>query len=242
MGHSEIVAPPRTPELNGDETRYGLYYECPEACDRLNVFQWEWISDRDHKLRKWVRDKKKPVSQKTGVNTDGLLEAATEVATIVQRELHGRPSPLELAAATELWHFRHGYLNALYYLDGNGSRLAKDVEARVSPGGKPLAICLGSNKREDVETVVGPLPMAGYIGCLQTFPDIAYGPGRRWPRLCPECRSRRTNARNAPRASFSVELRFCPGSAPSWRPRVPPLSARGSLFSCSRMSCGVQTS
>ena len=95
--------------------------------------------------------------------------------------------------AIELWCFRHGYLNALLYL--GGTRLAKEIEARVSPGSQPLAICLGSPKAEVVVTIRGPVTMQGYVGCLRTFPDLPFGPGRRWPRLCDECEPQRSNAK-----------------------------------------------
>ena len=35
-----------TPVEKGDES-WPLYSRCPGACDRLNVFQWEWIADSD---------------------------------------------------------------------------------------------------------------------------------------------------------------------------------------------------
>lgn len=70
------------------------------------------------------------------------------------------------------------------------------MEARVAPGGQPLAICLGSAKHEVVPTFIGLLKMPGYIGCLRTFPDLPFGQGRRWPRLCPQCKPRRSNAKN----------------------------------------------
>jgi hypothetical protein len=95
----------------------------------------EWISDSHPEHRDCSRQEKFAGSA-TGVNTSGL-STPPEVATIVQREPHERI--FRLPAATELWHFRLGYLNALYYLDGNGSRLAKDVEVS-SLDGRPLAI------------------------------------------------------------------------------------------------------
>lgn len=83
---------------------------------------------------------------------------------------------------------------------------AKRVEASVAPNGRPLAVCVGSSKREqEAVYFCGRLeewPMFGYIGCLRTFPDPSFGPGRRWPRLCPRCRQRRTNHRNAARAAL----------------------------------------
>ena len=160
--------------VNGDET-WPLYSRCPDACDRLNVFQWEWIADSDHETRAWIRRKRKPVSQQRGVNAVGLLEACEEIAAVVQEELHTLPSPLTMDQAVELWHFRHGYLNALIYLGGH--RLAKEVEAKVAPNGQPLAICLGSNRRHRVETVRGPMTMQGYWGCLGRSPTFPSGVG-----------------------------------------------------------------
>jgi hypothetical protein len=193
--HADRVRATAAQRLKGDESQFDLYSLCPAACDRLNIFQWEWISDRDAHYRDWVRRKRKPISQERGVNTSGLLEAAEEVAVIVQRELQERSSPLGMGEAVELWHARLGCLNALIYLGGN--RLAKDVEMKAAPNGQSLAICLGSAKRESVATLIGDITMQGYTGCLSTFPDTHYGRGQRWPRWCPHCRSRKTNARNA---------------------------------------------
>ncbi len=181
--------------LNSDEIRRRLYDHSLAAFDRLEIFYYEWNSDRDERFRAWARREGKPVSQELGVNTSGLLEAAEKVATIVQRELYDLPSPLTMPEAHELWTYRRTYLNALIHLRGN--RLAKEVEGRVAPNGRPLAICLGStNLRERVMTVRGPFTMHGYGGCLRTFPDLLFGPGRRWPRLCPECEPQRSNAKN----------------------------------------------
>jgi hypothetical protein len=124
-----------------------------------------------------------------------LREAAEEVAQCVQSELHAVPSPLHLDDAVELWTARRWYLEALIFLESN--RLAKAVEASVSPGGQPLAICLGSAKIHEVQTVRGLIPMHGAPGCLCTFPDAPYGPGFRWPRWCPSCQTRKTNRLNA---------------------------------------------
>jgi hypothetical protein len=137
----------------------------------------------------------RPVGLFLHVNEDGLLEACRDVAAVVHQELHALPSPLEGLQAIELWHFRHGYLTALLHLGGN--RLAKEEEARVSPRGQPLAICLDStNQPTDVTTIRGSMTMRGYWGCLRTFPDLPFGPGRRWPRLCPSCEPQRSNLKN----------------------------------------------
>jgi hypothetical protein len=196
MAHESIVRTVEPEWENGDETPLRLYDRRPAGFDRLEIFYWEWISDRDPDVRAWVRRKRKPISQETGVNTSGLLEAAEEIATMVQRELHERSSPLTMDDAHELWNARRGYLTALIFLDGGGNRLAKDVEASVAPNGQPLAICLGStNRRDRVMTMRGPLTLHGYVGCLRTFPDLPFGRGRRWPRLCPKCEPQRSNAK-----------------------------------------------
>jgi hypothetical protein len=143
MAHGSIVRDARSARLNGDESASRLYERCPAACDRLRIFHWEWISDGDQRHRDWVRRKRKPISQDRGINEAGLLEACAELARIVQRELHDRPSPLSLEEATELWHARVTYLNALIYLGGN--KRAKRVEESVAPDGQPLAICLGTS-------------------------------------------------------------------------------------------------
>ncbi len=183
-------------QLKGDEIAVAGI--CPDACHRLEVFHWEWLGDLDAEDREWIRRKQKPVSQEIGVATDGLLEAAEEVATVVQRKLgefHDRAVPLTEQQAVELWHARLSYMNPLVYLGGN--RLAKDVERHAAPSNEALTICVGSRKREAVTTLIGEITMTGYVGCLRIFPDAEYGPGRRWPRLCPSCRCAKTNARNA---------------------------------------------
>jgi hypothetical protein len=197
--HVGNVAPETGELVNGDESRFRVYDHCRAACDRLDVFQWEWISDRDADDRAWVRAKGKPIIQERGINTSGLLEAAEEVAAVVQRELHNRASPLNMLTAIELWRGRLGYLNPLIHLSGN--QLAKEVEARVSPDGRPLAICIGSAKVLEVPIFlhgrVQDYTLRGFAGCLSTFRDAPYGPGRRWPRWCARCRPRKSNIRDA---------------------------------------------
>ena len=164
MAHCSMMCSSDSERENGDETRLSFYERCPAACDRLEIFYWEWVSDRNpERYRDWVRQMRKPISQAMGVNTSGLLEAAEEVAASVQRELHERPSPLTMLEADELWYWRRRYLNPLLYLGGGGQRLAKEVEARAAPNGQPLAICLGStNRPERVMTVRGPMTLHGY--------------------------------------------------------------------------------
>ena len=152
-----------SPGENGDEF-WPLYSRCADACERLNIFQWEWTSDRYPEMRDWIRRKRKPVSQERGVNTVGLVEACEKIAAVVQEELHRLPSPLTMDQAVELWHFRLGYLNALIHLDFGGHSLAKEIEAKVAPNGQPLTICIGSNRRHQVETHRGPMTMHGYMG------------------------------------------------------------------------------
>jgi hypothetical protein len=194
----ESVAVAAAPEENGDDgNRLRLLGRFPAAAHRLEVFSWEWHADQDPGWRDWVRKMEKPVSQAKGVNTAGLLEAATEVAAVVQREIHELPSPLTHADVAELWYWRRTYLKALIYLDGGGNRLAKQVEASVAPDRQPLAICLGSTvRREYVMTFVGLTRFYGYVGCFNTFPDLPFGRGKRWPRLCPTCEPQRTNKKN----------------------------------------------
>ncbi len=96
-----------------------LYSRCPDACDRLIIFQWEWTADSFPETRAWIRGKRKPVSLERGVNTVGLLEACEEIAAVVQEELHTLPPPLTMDQAVELWQLRRGYLNALIHLDGH---------------------------------------------------------------------------------------------------------------------------
>ena len=185
--------------INGDETRPRLYDECPEDFDRLEVFQWEWISDRDAHHRAWVQSHGKPVTVEHGVYEEGLREAAEVVAAVVQLALLERPSPLEPLELFELWGARLGYLNPLIFLGGHA--LAKQVDAQAAPNGKPLTICVGSSNDVHVEAWQGDRlthhTLRGFGGCGHTFPDAPYAPGRMWPRWCPDCRRAKTNAKNA---------------------------------------------
>jgi hypothetical protein len=151
------------------------------------------------------------------INRDGLPEAANDLLGSVQRRLyryHDASEPLEVvgdSGVVILDGARFTALRALVLL--GGTRLAKDVEASVAPNGQPLAICVGSTTREQVQVYFrGRLeewPMSGYLGCLHTFPDAPFGPGRRWPRQCSRCRPRRTNHRKAAQAALrrrAVEL------------------------------------
>ena len=183
-----------------------LYEALPEACARLDVFQWEWLREFDVDPEsgrrigaEWVEAKGKPVSCAHGVNREGLAEAAEEVARWVQAELHAYgDESLGLGDATSLWYSRLGYQNALYWLGGD--RRWKKVEERVAPGGQPLSICVGSNRPIKVLVMLHGKPstetMHGYLGCLRTFPEEPYGRGRPWARWCPPCRSRKTNAKH----------------------------------------------
>ena len=55
-----------------------------------------------------------------------------------------------------------------------GDKLWKEVESRVAPGGRGLAICVGSNKRIKVRVIYFGRPltevMNGYLGCLRRSP------------------------------------------------------------------------
>ena len=171
------------------------------------MFRWEWMREYDvdpesgRRIgQEWVEAKGKPVSCDRGINREGLVEAAEEVAKWVQTELHGYgDKPLGLRDATSLWQSRLGYQNPLYWLDGNGNRLWKELESRVAPGGRGLAICVGSNKRFQVPVILHRRStlevMHGYPGCLQTFPENPYGRGRPWARWCRRCQPRKTNAK-----------------------------------------------
>lgn len=205
--HGQTVPSGGGQQTNGDEFRWPLYTHCPDAIDRLNIFYWEWIADTNEPvgIREWVKRKNHPVSVERGINDDGLFEAAETVAAEVQRELRTRSSPLEMSDAVELWLFRCGYLNALIHLGGNA--FAKEVDARVARSGQPLTICVGSNKKIPVMAVLPPgqtrtYTLQGFGGCRRVFPDPPSGPGRRWPRWCPECRTRKSNARNAAEANL----------------------------------------
>lgn len=211
--------------LNGDEICEELYGLHPAAFDRLETFHWEWMADGDDFYRRFVRQMGKPISVEKGVSTAGLAAAAEEVARVVQRRLHARSSPLLMAEASVLWHARRRYLNALIYL--RDTRLAKEVEAKAAPDNRPLAICLGSNKPGDVRTIRGPVLMHGYVGCLSTFPDLPFGRGRRWPRLCPQCEPRRSNDKRRAiselqrRVARSERLGHDPHDVQNGRPVVP---------------------
>jgi hypothetical protein len=208
-GHAARKAPSGRVRTNGDETRPLLYEQCPEAFDRLEIFQWEWYSDLDADDRAWVRHHGKPISVESGVNTVGLSEAAAAVAAVVQHALHQYRSPIEPLEQFDIWHARLGYLNALIYLGGN--ELAKRVDAEAAPNGRPLTICVGSTKHVPVEAWQGDRltrhTLRGFGGCGRTFEDAPYGPGRRWPRWCPHCRSAKSNAKSAAVAELRRRVR-----------------------------------
>jgi hypothetical protein len=197
--HAENVAGDGRERPNSDERIPRLYDQCRATLDRLDVFRREWLGAGQPEL---VGSKRWPGA--LDVEKAGLLAAAEDAAACVQQRLHALPLPLLLDESVELWTARRWYLEALIYLDGN--RLAKDVETRVSPGGQPLAICVGSAKRELVVVYVRgrvqEIEMRGYIGCLRTFPDTPFGRGKRWPRLCPDCRTRRSNATKKARTAL----------------------------------------
>lgn len=180
-GHVRSVAAPTPRRINSDESGLRLYDRCSVELDRLDVFRRAWLGTEN-------------------IDKRGLRDAAETVLAAVQAALHAQPSPLDLDDAVQLWSARRWSLEALIYIRDN--RLAKEVEASVSPGGQPLAICIGSAKKHVVQTVRGPIPMHGYGGCLRVFSDASAGSGRRWPRLCPDCRSTRTNDLNKARAAL----------------------------------------
>lgn len=225
MGHDGSSVPPTTgAQKKGDERTPSarLRAALPDACARLNVFQWEWEREYDVEYDAdsdtwlligagFVEAKGKPVSCPQGVNKEGLAEAAENVARWVQAELHTYGNePLELRDVWDLWNLRLGYQNALYWLDGNCDRLWKEVESRVAPGGVALSICVGSNKRIGVPVFFHGKPlvetMHGYLGCLRTFPEAPYGRGRPWSRWCPQCRSRKTNAKRRAITAFQRRI------------------------------------
>ena len=208
--HLPSVARGERPWENGDDSsalRNQLRNRHSAACDRLNVFRWEWVSESDtnpetgsHVGREWVQAKGHPVSDPDRVNRSGLQEAAEEIAGWLQQELHARrPGPLTLGETTVLWGWRIMYLNALWYLDGH--RLAKTVETQISPNQEPLSICVGSNLPTPVTVFLDDRPqkftMHGWQGCLKPFPETPYGRGRQWARWCPECRPAKSNAKQA---------------------------------------------
>ena len=182
--HGVTVAPSEGQQVNADEKPADVL----AAWHRLDRFRREWLGKEEPKLSggTWFGA--------LNIDDSGLLEAAETVAEHVQRRMHALPSPLELDEAVDLWTGRRWALQALIVVGGGENALAKQVEARVSPGGQPLAICLGSAKVHQVQTIAGIVPMHGYQGCLRTFPDPPAGRGKRWPRLCPECRRAQSNA------------------------------------------------
>jgi hypothetical protein len=141
--------------------------QCPEGLLRL----WRYYDER------LTTDK---------VDQEGLQQAAEQVLTCVQRELQGRPSPLDLPAAGELWRARHFAIDALIFQRDN--KHAKETERRLVAPDLPLAICIGSRKRRKIKTRAGQLEI-GALGCLSTFPDTARSAGQMWPEWCPNCRS-----------------------------------------------------
>ena len=185
-----------------------------------------------HETRAWIRRKRKPVSQERGVNTVGLLEACEEIAAVVQEELHTLPSPLTMDQAVELWQLPAWLPERADPPRLGGHRLAKEVEAKVAPNGQPLAICLGSNRRHQVETVRGPMTMQGYCGCLRTFPDLPFGRGN-GGLACARSASLddpTTRTRRSPSYSAGSPGRWPSRRSPGRQPSACASSRRGSGF------------
>lgn len=198
---------------------------CPGAWARLDVLRWDrvadeafldwgWGSDRDAAerealAREWLDVRGWPVSAGRDVDEDGLLEAATEAAGCLQAVLHELGGRTDLGWAIMLHHLRWKYLAALQRRGGN--RLAKRVERDVAPNGQPLAICVGgqSDRRIALVTSSGRTwtQTLGHVGgCGRTFPDLPFGPGKRWPTWCPgRCADAKSNA--AARAETELKLR-----------------------------------
>ena len=92
----------------------------------------------------------------------------------------------------------------LYELDHRNWRLAKQVESEVAPRGQARYICLGTSGGNDypklagtgAQTIVSEVDhlgqrqdvrLGGYGGCLHSFPDLPFRPGRMWPSWCKPC-------------------------------------------------------
>jgi hypothetical protein len=197
---------------NSDERRPSAL--APEAFELLMRFQWECVRRNEPGGAKWVEFHGWPTLDHSEWHDGSLEAAAVEVARCVQGEMHRRPMPLHRGEALELAGARQLYLLALYELGGGTWRLAKETEARVAPGGRPLAMCLGTwgasvvNKKDGTggRTIVTGLDrwgrthrvaLGGYGGCLRTFPDRPYGPGNIWPTWCGACAPGKSNAKAA---------------------------------------------
>jgi len=188
-----------------------------DAYELLMRFQWARLAMDGPDEAKWVEAKGKATLPRSEWRSGPLEASAREFAGYVQGELRKRAEPLERGEALELDVLRHLYLLALYELGRGSWRLAKSVEADAA-GGQALAICLGTwggtDARPPDELDDGTLDpkraviavdrrgrahamkLGAYGGCLRTFPDPPYGSGRKWPSWCPECRPKKSNAKN----------------------------------------------
>jgi len=130
----------------------------------------------------------------------------------VQARIHCGPEPFDRKEAVLLDLARGLYLLALYELDHRNWQLAKQVESEVAPGGQARVICLGAFGGNDyprlpdtgARTIVSAVDhlgryqemrLGGYGGCLRSFPDLPFRPGRMWPSWCKTCGAAKSNAK-----------------------------------------------
>lgn len=118
-----------------------------------------------------------------------------QVIRCVQRELRQCDSPLDHAAAYELYIAQWWAIYALR--EWKGGRTAKETQIRLADG-RPLAICIGGGKGRDVQTSLGTSRVSAQ-GCYAVFEDVTrLTGGKMWPKLCPDCRPR-NGKKNPPR-------------------------------------------
>jgi hypothetical protein len=205
--------------LNGDGSRPSDL--APDAYRLLEAFRWEWVRNwqdgDDESLGEWDTVGWLEVHQHQTLPVhqwrDGRLRgAAEELAACVQARIHGGPEPFDRLEAILLDVARGLYLLALYELDHRKWRLAKQVESEVAPGGQARYICLGTFGGNDYPKLAGSgaltivsevdhlgrrqdVRLGGYGGCLHSFPDLPFRPGRMWPSWCKTCGAAKSNAK-----------------------------------------------
>jgi len=92
--------------------------------------------------------------------------------------------PVDELLAVELTLKRDWALHALINHGGKG--WAKREQLAIT-GGHALAICTGGGSRIPVRTILG-WSTAWTKGCFSIFEEKPNKAGKKWPRLCPDCR------------------------------------------------------
>ena len=204
--------------LNGDGRRPSEL--APEAYRLLEAFQWEWVRVYEHGDNEslgewdaagWLEPTSTPRSPSTnGATVDDGKRPRRSQPRCRRGFIAGRsPSTGRKRSSSTL---REASTLALYELDHRNWQLAKQVESEVAPGGQARVICLGAFGGNDyprlpdtgARTIVSAVDhlgryqemrLGGYGGCLRSFPDLPFRPGRMWPSWCKTCGAAKSNAK-----------------------------------------------